>query len=255
MYTPNSGKKFIDSINQQTSVSSMWRLINRVVKKKPPTALHHTPADYAQQLIDTWSTQSTPQNLPLPLQDGLSSRAHVRQLRLMSAILEGEDNAEITEDELHRAIAKGKATSPGDDDITYSVLRLLEKVPGNPLLRLYNLSICEGRVPTAWTSSTIVPIPKTGTAKFGPVSLTSCFSKVIERILLNRLMFQFQDRLSPHLFGFLPQRGTHHCLLDLYSRLSHSSVVSFIYLQSAFDIANRDIMLNQLIDFGIKGNV
>ena len=31
--------------------------------------------------------------------------------------------------------------------------------------------------------------------------------------------------------------------------------MAFIDLQSAFDIANRDIILDQLVDFGIKGNV
>ena len=61
----------------------------------------------------------------------------------------------------------------------------------------------------------------------------------MERILLNRLMYRLQDRLSPRIFGFLPQRSTHHCLVDLYSRLSRDSVATFINLQSAFHVANR----------------
>ena len=69
-------------------------------------------------------------------------------------------------------------------------------------------------------TSTIIPIPKPGTAKFRPISLTSCFCKVMERIVGSRLMYRFHDRLCPFLFGFLPQRSTHHCLVDLYSRLS-----------------------------------
>ena len=168
---------------------------------------------------------------------------------------------QITEEELHRALSlslslsRGKATSPGDDGITYAVLRLLQRVPGKPLLRLYNLCLQNGCVPRAWTCSTIIPIPKPGTAKFRPTSLTFCFCKVMERILLNRLMYRLQDRLSPCIFGFLPQRSTHHCLVDLYSRLSRDSVVAFIDLQSAFDVAYRDIILDQLVDFGIKDNL
>ncbi|XP_076045837.1 uncharacterized protein LOC143028082 [Oratosquilla oratoria] len=68
-------------------------------------------------------------------------------------------------------------------------------------------------------------------------------------------MFQIRDKLSPRLYGFLPQRGTHHCLMELYTRLCPTSVVAFIDLESAFNIANRDIILNQLVDFGIKGNL
>ncbi|XP_068246218.1 uncharacterized protein [Palaemon carinicauda] len=64
-----------------------------------------------------------------------------------------------------------------------------------------------------------------------------------------------QNKLSPRIYGFLPQQGTHHCLMELYTRLSPTSVVAFIDLKSAFDIAHRDIILDQLIDFGIKGNL
>ncbi|KAK3893344.1 hypothetical protein Pcinc_002898 [Petrolisthes cinctipes] len=196
-----SWQRFTDSINQQTSVASMWHLIHRVVKKTPATACHHTPADYAQQLVDAWSEQSTSASLPIHIQDALTSRAAVHRLRLMSALLQDDDDdaEEITEEELRRALSRGRASFPGDDGITYAVLRLLQQVPGNPLLLLYNLCLRYGRVPRAWTSSTIIPIPKPGTAK--------------------------------------------------------DSVVAFIDLRSAFDVANRDVILDQLVDFGIKGNL
>ena len=157
----------------------MWHLIRRVVKRTPATARHHSPAVFAQQLVDEWSAQSTPASLPAPVQDALSSRALVRQLHLVRVLLQedDEDTVLITEDELHRALLKGKASSPGDDGITYSVLRLMHKVPGNPLLRLYNMCLRDGCLPRAWTTSTIIPIPKPGTAKFRPISLTSCFSR------------------------------------------------------------------------------
>ncbi|KAK3893261.1 hypothetical protein Pcinc_002945 [Petrolisthes cinctipes] len=77
----------------------------------------------------------------------------------------------------------------------------------------------------------------------------------MERILLNRFMYRLQDHLSPWLFGFHSQRSTHHCLVDLYSRISRDSMVAFIDLRSAFDVANKDIILDQLVDFGIKGNL
>ena len=253
----DSWQQFTDSINHQTSVASMWHLIRRVVKRNPATARHHAPAVFAQQLVEEWSSQSDPASLPAPVQDALSSGALLRRLHLVGALLQqdDEDSVPITEDELRRALFRGKASAPGDDGITYSVLRLLHRVPGSPLLRLYNMCLRVGCVPTAWTTSTIIPIPKPGTAKFRPISLTSCFCKVLERILLTRLMYRLQDRLSPRLFGFLPQRSTQHCLVDLYSRLSRDSVVAFLDLKSAFDVANRDVILDQLVAFGIRGNL
>ena len=252
----DSWHKLTDGINHQTSVASMWHIINKVMRKKPPSVLHHSPAQYAQDLINEWSAQSRTGNLPAHIQDALSTQKNHRALRLTSALLTtDEDDVAITEDELRRALARGKATAPGDDGITYAVLRALLEVPGNPLLQLYNLCLRLGYLPQAWTRSTIVPISKPGTDKFRPISLTSCVCKVLERILLSRLMFRLQDKLSPKLYGFLPQRGTHHCLMELYTRLSPASIVAFIDLKSAFDIANRDIILDQLVDFGVKGNI
>lgn len=51
-------RKCTDDINHQTSAGSMWHKINKIIKRKTPSSLHHSPAQYAQDLIDTWSEQS-----------------------------------------------------------------------------------------------------------------------------------------------------------------------------------------------------
>ncbi|MPC57827.1 hypothetical protein E2C01_051816 [Portunus trituberculatus] len=73
-----------------------------------------------------------------------------------------------------------------------------------------------------------------------PNQVPTNFSKV----LLPSLLYRLEDVLSSRLFGFLPQRSTRHCLAELYTRLSSSSIVTFIDLKSAFDTANRDIILD-----------
>ncbi|XP_076058606.1 uncharacterized protein LOC143035625 [Oratosquilla oratoria] len=148
-----------------------------------------------------------------------------------------------------------KTTALGDNGITSQVLRLLLEVPGSLLLQLYNLCFSKGYMHHDCTSSTIVPFPKPATDNFRLISLTSCFCETLERICLTRLMFQLQDKLSQQLYGFLPQRSTHHCMMDLYARLSPNSVVAFPGLKSAFDVANREIILNQFIQFGVQTSV
>ena len=247
-----SWRKYTDGINHHTSVGSMWRWINRVIKRKPPSALCHSPAHYVQELINTWSEQEHTSNLPPHIQEAPSTQRNPRTLGLVTALLRADEdnNMLINEDELRRALARGKATAPRDDGVTYQVLRLLLKVLGNPLLRLYNLCFSRGYLLRAWSSSTVVLIPKPGTNNFRPISLTSCFCKVLERMFLTRLMFRIQDKLSPRLYCFLPQRSTHHCLMDLYACLSPASVVTFLDLKSAFDVANREVILDQLVEFG-----
>ena len=79
----------------------------------------------------------------------------------------------------------------------------------------------------------------------------------MEGIILNRVIFRFERELSSRLYGFLANRGMHHCLVELYSytRITPISVVAFIDLKRAFDVTNRDIIFDQLVDFGVMGNL
>ena len=88
-------QRFTNNINQQTSVTTMWHLIRRVVSNTPATARHHTPDAYDQQLVNTWSEQSTPASLPIHIQDALCSRAPVRRLGLVLTLLQ-DDSLSLT---------------------------------------------------------------------------------------------------------------------------------------------------------------
>ncbi len=112
-------------------------------------------------------TQSRFGNLPAPVRDALSSQVDLRSLLLVDALLQADEEYDvpIMPYELQRALATGTDSAPGEDGITYSVLRFLQ-IPGNPLLQLFNLCFHRGYAPWAWTSSIIVPIPKPGTDRF-----------------------------------------------------------------------------------------
>lgn len=71
-------------------------------------------------------------------------------------------------------------------------------------------------------------------------SLNSCFCKMLGPILITRLMFRLQDKLYLLLYGFLPQRSFHHCLMDLCLRLSPTNVVAFLDLKSALDVDKKE---------------
>ena len=103
--------------------------------RKPAAPLHHNPGEFAQGLLDSWAGQSSVTSLPRQVQRALSVQRDHRVLRLMAALLQvdDEDAMPLTAEELRRALARGKATAPGDDAVTYSALRLLQQVPGNPL--------------------------------------------------------------------------------------------------------------------------
>ena len=248
---------FLQSINQHTSLAEVWQKINRINKKSKAVPSYHNPQEQANMLLHQWADTSQTQHLPSHVQNILKRDRTNRDFKIEigKAEVDLTDYYEITEWELENALAKGRSTAPGEDGITYDVLRLLAQVPGNPLLHLYRMSLCEGVLPKSWTHSLIIPIPKAGSDSYRPVSLTSCLCKVMERIILNRLLYRIRYKLSPKLYGFMPGRSTQHCFAEyIVDTEAHTQTV-FIDLKSAFDTANRGAILEQLVDFEIKGNL
>ena len=118
--------------------------------------------------------------------------------------------------ELSTAISQlSTSTSSGPDQITYPLLSHLSQSALNFLLYIFNLSWSTHTFPSAWKQSTIIPIRKPGKpsnspSSYRPISLTSCTSKLFERMVLGRLTYflEQQDILSPVQAGFRPGRST-----------------------------------------------
>lgn len=56
-------------------------------QEKPISALHHSPHDYATDLITDWLVQLRTTDLPVNIQDELNVHRDTRNLRLMPALL------------------------------------------------------------------------------------------------------------------------------------------------------------------------
>ena len=68
-------------------------------------------------------------------------------------------------------------------------------------------------------------------------------------------MFRTSAQLSPRLYGFMPGRSTHHCFAEYFVNSSPGTQTVFIDLKSAFDIANKEVILEQLAQFGVRGKL
>ena len=156
----------------------------------------------------------------------------------------------ITQDELLYAINPGKSTSPGEDGVTYDILNCLASIPEGPLLALFNLSFLEGRLPRGWKKVIIVPVPK-GKGKFRPISLLSCLCKMMEGIILDRLLYLIGPDLSPNLYGFIKNKSTSDCLLRCLSN-SETKCRIFVDLEGAFDKVSPDVVLFELARMGVQ---
>ena len=135
------------------------------------------------------------------------------------------------------------------------------------LLHIINLSWSLHSFPSIWKTSSIIPIHKMGKpldspASFRPISLTSCVSKLFERIILSRLLFFLESNsiLSPRQAAFRPERSTLDQILYLSQSISDGfnkprpgsrTILSTIDFSKAFDSVWHPALFHKLISAGL----
>ena len=159
------------------------------------------------------------------------------------------------------------STVTGPDKVAYPMLKHLPRSGMDFLLHIFNLSWSSHSFPSIWKTSSIIPIHKMGKpldspASFRPISLTSCVSKLFERIILSRLLFFLESNsiLSPRQAGFRPGRSTLDQILYLSQSISDGfnkprpgsrTILSTIDFSKAFDSVWHPALFHKLISAGL----
>ena len=159
------------------------------------------------------------------------------------------------------------STATGPDKVAYRMLKHLPRSGMDFLLHIFNLSWSSHSFPFIWKTSSIIPIHKMGKpldspASFLPISLTSCVSKLFERIILSRLLFFLESNsiFSPRQAGFRPGRSTLDQILFLSQSISDGfnkpkpgsrTILSTIDFSKAFDSVWQPALFHKLISAGL----
>ena len=173
----------------------------------------------------------------------------------------------LTVNELKEAFFSLKINkSPSYDDLSFNVVRNCFGPLLKPLMAIFKLSLQKGCFPEELKIFRVTPIYKADDinkiGNYRPVSVLPCFSKILERIMYNRL-FKYlttNEILHKKQFGFQKGHSTEHAIIQLIDQINssfeknHFTLGISIDLSKAFDTVDHSILIKNLKLYAVKGN-
>ena len=153
---------------------------------------------------------------------------------------------------LNLAISLGKTSSaPGLDKIDFNIISHLPESIRSLLVSSFNSFFQDGPFPPSWKEFLVFFIPKCVPGKFRPISLASCFLKLMERLLHFWIVqwLEKQGLLPASQFGFRKSRlccdNLSILTTEIYTGFVENEYTSSIVLDisSAFDNVNLTSLL------------
>ena len=265
-------KEFVSSIEAETNVSTFWnkfksysnsrlnpnlgKVTNLVMENGNIAATNKLKADtFAESLGKIHQTHYDPNhdlNTETEARNFLSAHKVVFK-PLEQAKQETEDEhymlREINVLEITKTLQKCRNRSaPGEDQISYLILKNLDRENLSNIALIYNSCLRTGYFPNAWKQAKVVMLPKPGKdltkpTTYRPISLLPAMGKIFERIVASRLsaFLEKVDYFDENQAGFRKKRSTIDQLFKLSQSVStalkkHKKAVGvFLDVEKAFD--------------------
>lgn len=167
----------------------------------------------------------------------------------------------ISFEEMHFVIYSVKKNSaPGFDKISYELIKRLPESYLRVLMDIYNDCIFSGTLPLDWNKYLVSFIPKSSDrSKPRPIAMSSCFLKILEKIINNRLMYYVERNklLSVTQLGFRKGKSSVDNLSIFVNFVQEAffkgETVAAIFLdiKGAYNCVIPDLLLKDLASLNI----
>ncbi|GFW02780.1 probable RNA-directed DNA polymerase from transposon BS [Trichonephila clavipes] len=170
--------------------------------------------------------------------------------------------------ELEIAISHQKNSSPGHDKISLQSINHLPIKAIYLLLKSFNDSWFSSQIPKDWTHALILPFIKPHknpkeVSSYRPISLTSVIAKLLERMILHRMLdFSFQNKIfHVNHHGFYPHRSSINTLLQLQHDIilarerKEYFILVALDIKAAYDSVWPNGLISKLNKVGYSGRL
>ena len=266
---------FCTKINRFTPLGTVWKTVKSINASSEPrqntipsllipgttNALANTDIEKANALAENFTTASLTSNMS---EEQTIYLNNLLEDKLSNCTEENEIDKDFAFTELETAIKKSKDSTPGDDGVSLPMISYLSLTAKKVLLKLLNKIWKTCELPEQWSHSILVPILKKNqdrhkASSYRPIALTSIFSKIMERMLLNRISWHFEEiDFNPVQSGFRAGRNTIDHLLRLETDARKAIVnkefliAAFLDFEKAYDTVPIAAILIKAVDTGFS---
>ncbi|GFR65666.1 hypothetical protein ElyMa_005537100 [Elysia marginata] len=188
----------------------------------------------------------------------------------MERVLNGpgpHDEYIVSEDEIACVFRKvDERKSSGPDGLKGWILNHCSDELKSIYAALFNMSIAEHKLPPAWKTSEIIPVPKKSQVKelndLRPVALTSIVTKCFEKIIVKEVKRCFSVFQDPLQFAYREKRSVEDAILVFFQNIyKHLDVprsycrILFIDFSSAFNTIQPHLVISKLSKMNLNTNL
>lgn len=155
-----------------------------------------------------------------------------------------------------------KKSAPGPDGINFFIINKLPEFVKRTILDIYNDIVFMGEFPEAWRNYLCLFIPKSNNNKVRPISISSCFLKLLEKMINERLTWwsEHNELLNNSHFDFRMSRSCIDSLAFLIAEtnkqfyLKNHLTAVFLDIKGAYDNVDPEILIRDLIELKLPKN-